>query len=135
MPLSNTPSHNPLKLRAGKRGIAAGSSLTRRVTIAWHERPARESMGETPMPLSNSPSHNPFKQRAGKRGIAVNASLTRRVTKLPPKVVYPEIHSLFSKRRGIYAFAEQRAEIFCLSRLLATLLTDETIELFPPGLR
>ncbi len=30
-----------------ERGIAVGSSLTRRVTIAWHERPARESLGET----------------------------------------------------------------------------------------
>jgi len=47
-------------------GIAVGTSLTRRVIIAWHER-ARESMGETPMPLSNTPSHNLLKQRAGKR--------------------------------------------------------------------
>ena len=29
MPLSNTPSHNPLKQQAGERGIAVGSSLTR----------------------------------------------------------------------------------------------------------
>ena len=80
IPLSNTPSHNPLKQQAGKCGIAVGSSLTRRVTIAWHERPARESMGETTIPLSNTPSHNPLKQQAGKLGIAVGSSLTRRVT-------------------------------------------------------
>ena len=52
-----------------KQGIVVGSSLTRRVTIAWHARPARESIGETPMPLSNPPSHNPLNQRAGKRGV------------------------------------------------------------------
>ena len=57
-----------------ERGIAAGSSLTRRVTIAWHERPDRESMGETPMPLSNTQFHRPLKQRAGERGIAVGSS-------------------------------------------------------------
>ncbi len=52
----------PLNRQAGKRGIAVGSSLTHRDTIAWYAL-ARESMGETPMPLSNTPSHNPLKQR------------------------------------------------------------------------
>jgi hypothetical protein len=61
--------------RARERRNAVGSSLTRRVTIAWHER-AREFMGETPMPLSNTPSHNSLNQRAGKRENAVGTSLT-----------------------------------------------------------
>jgi hypothetical protein len=63
-----------------ERGIAVGSSLTRRVTIAWHERPDRESMGETPISLSNTQYHRPLMRQAGERGIAVGSSLTRRVT-------------------------------------------------------
>jgi len=41
-----------LTTRARKRGADCNASLTRRVTIAWHERPAREFMGETPIPRS-----------------------------------------------------------------------------------
>jgi len=37
----------PLKQQAGKRGIAVGASLTRRIAVGWHEL-ARESKGETP---------------------------------------------------------------------------------------
>jgi hypothetical protein len=47
--------------------------VTRRVTIAWHER-ARESMGETPMPLSNTPSHNPLKQQAVTRRVGIKSA-------------------------------------------------------------
>jgi hypothetical protein len=56
------------------------------MVIVWHERPARESMGETPMPLSNTPSRNPLKQQV----------VTRRVT-TAKKWSIQKIHSLGAK--------------------------------------